>query len=332
MHNVLYTDHDKIPFPDELLPYAQRREMHVVKLDGHDHADIVKHGSSCEGLFVLYAEVTDELLRQLPSLRVVGRVGTGYDRIDVDAALNRGVLVTYVPDAFTEELASQVLMFVLAFSRQLPFLVEQQRLNRWVEPLELPSMSRLSEERLGVIGFGPSGQEVAAKARRLGMQVCVWSRTARPAIAAELDVVELPLEEVLGSDYVSLHLALTPDTERFIDRERLRLFSNRGVLINIARGGLVDTDALTDALSKGALRGAGLDVFDPEPLPSAHPLWQMQNVLLTAHSGGNSDVGVRSCISNSVDDVARYLTGGRARNPVPEHLSIAHLDRYGQKL
>lgn len=323
MHNVLYTDHDKIPFPDELSLYAQRHGLNVIKMDGHNPVDIVEHGRSCEAVLVLFAYVTEDLLHQLPALRMVGRVGTGYDRIDVDAALRNDVLVTYVPNAFTEELATHVMMFVLAFSRQLPFLMKQQQRQHWAETREVPSISRLSDERLGIIGFGPSGQDVAAKARRLGMEVCVWSRTPRPEIAAKLDVVELPLEEVLGSDYVSLHLALTPDTAHFIDKEKLGAFSSSGILINIGRGGLVDTDALIAALDNGELGGAGLDVFDPEPLRSSHPLWQMRNVLLTPHTAGLSDVGIYSSIKNSVDDVARYLGGQTARNPVPEHVSVA---------
>jgi phosphoglycerate dehydrogenase-like enzyme len=315
---MLYTDAEEFPLTPDLLAQARAANLELRFVDGHDFADLAREGESCAGMFLFFGYVTDELLEQLPHCRLLVRVGTGYDRIDVQAAIRRDVTVTYVPDFSTEELSNQVLMFILAFSRRLPFLIAQGRRHRWPGVAEFPMPNRLSAQSLGILGFGRSGQAAAMKARAFGLKVRAWSRTPRPQLMRQIGVDEVSFEEALASDYVSIHLPLTEQTFGLIDDRALSYFKPDGVLINISRGGIVSTEALMDALRSGRLAGAGLDVVDPDPLPSDHPLWEMPNVIITSHTAALSRQAQITALATAFADAAAVLAGLEPENPVPE--------------
>lgn len=318
MLKILHTDSDEFPLSSEVLARAARWGYDIKQVAGHDAQTLVREGADCAGAILYFAYVDDTALSQLPNWKILARVGTGYDRINVDHAARRGVLVTNVPGGFTEELSNQVLMFILAFSRQLPFTVAASAKRWWPPVAAFPPSGRLSQESLGIIGFGPSGQAVAQKARAFGMRVVTWSRTKRPALAAEWGVREVSFEEALACDYVSLNLALNEETRNIISREHLRHFAPGSVLINISRGELVDTEALMEALQAGRLRGAGLDVVYPQPLPADHPLWAVPNILLTMHTAALSGPAQRAVLEHAIDDVGRCLAGQQVLGLVPE--------------
>jgi phosphoglycerate dehydrogenase-like enzyme len=236
-------------------------------------------------------------------------------------------MVTNVPDFCSEEMAEQVIMFVLAFARRLPRLVRAAHEHRWLALSELPTPRRAAGRRLGILGFGHSGQQTAAKARALGLEVLVWTRTPRPELFARLEARPASFEEVLGCDYVSLQLPLTAATRGLIGREALRHMKPEGVLINVARGAIVDTEALVEALREGRLAGAALDVVDPAPLPPTHPLWELPNVLITAHTAGFSVEAFRQSLFTAIDDTIVVARGIPPRNPVPELRAAAHGSR-----
>jgi phosphoglycerate dehydrogenase-like enzyme len=226
--------------------------------------------------------------------------------------------VTHVSDFCTEELSDMVVLFVLAFARQLPALTEAARQHRWLSVAEIPTPERLQGRTLGLLGFGRSGRRTAEKARAFGLEVLVWTRTPRPEALAGVGGRPASFEEVLGCDYVSLHVPLTPQTAGLIDRQALERFKPEAVLINIARGGVVDTDALLEALQEKRLAGAGLDVVEPAPLPPSHPLWTLPNVLITSHSAGLSGAALRESLTSAIDDAAAVLHGQSPAHPVPE--------------
>jgi phosphoglycerate dehydrogenase-like enzyme len=318
MLKILHTDTDQFPLSSEVLARAARWGYELKQVVGHDPETLAREGADCAGAILYFAYVDDALLSRLPKWRILARVGTGYDRLNVRDAARRGVLVTNVPGGFTEELSNQVLMFVLAFSHQLPFIIAAAA-NRWWPPVTaFPPSSRLSQQSIGIVGFGPSGQAAAGKAKAFGMRVVTWSRTKRPSLAAALGVHEVALEEALACDYVSLNLALNADTANIINRDSLRHFSPSAVLINISRGELVDTAAMIEALRDGRLRGAGLDVVYPQPLPPDHPLWDVPNVLLTMHTAALSGPAQRAVLEHAIDDVGRCLGGEPVAGLVPE--------------
>jgi phosphoglycerate dehydrogenase-like enzyme len=334
---LLYTDAGEFPLPPDLEERAAQAGIELVYVEGHDPQDIVAHGagrtgsSCCHGLFLYRARVNDELLAALPQCRVLARVGTGYELIDVAAAHRRGIMVTNVPEFCTEEMSDTVILFVLAFARRLPHLLAAAHEHRWLRIPDIPTPRRLAGQTLGILGFGRSGGRAAEKARALGLEIRVWTRTSRPEALARLDAHAVGFEEALGCDYVSLHMPLTAETTHLLDRQAFEHFKPTGVLINLARGAIVDTDALVEALRQGRLAGAALDVVDPSPLPPDHPLWDLPNVLITSHSACLSHEALRESQTIAIDDAAAVLQGRPPRHPVPHTDSASRMIRLNRQ-
>ena len=265
---------------------------------------------------MFHGDIDGGTLDSFQKMRIISRVGTGYEKIDVCEADRRGVVVTNVPGAFTDVLADHAMLFVLMYARQMPFILRSRQSHHWPAPQEFPASGDLGDQTLGIIGFGPSGQALAQRALAFGMEVKTWSRTRKPDIASQMGVQEVALEEALNCDYVSLHVALTPDTAHIINAKSLKHFKSSGVLINIGRGGLVDENALIEALDSDRLRGAGLDVVDPEPLPPSSPLWQHEKVELTFHSAAFTAAGGERCMRAALEEIFRVGSGQEPLNRV----------------
>lgn len=320
---MLLTDANEFQVPEPYLQMLQRAGIRVEEVGGHDAAEIAARGEHCQGLFLYRARVDDALLAALPRCRLLARIGTGYDAIDVEAARRRGVMVTYLPDFCTEELSDHVMACILGFTRRFPFLLSHAYQRHWLSVAEVPFPRRLQGSTLGILGFGRSGQRTAEKARAFGMEVLAWTRTPRPEALDRTGACAATFEEVLVCDYVSLHLPLTAATQGLIGREALARMKPGAVLINIARGAVVDTDALVDALRAGRLAGAALDVLTPAPLPSEHPLWSIPNVWITSHTAALSVEGREEAWSTVVEDVIRVRDGRPPVHPVPELSDMA---------
>jgi D-3-phosphoglycerate dehydrogenase / 2-oxoglutarate reductase len=318
LRTMLYTDAAEFPLPPELLARTQERGIELRMIDGHDPAEIRTAGKDSVGIFLYRARVDAALLDAMPHCQALARVGTGYDLIDVEEARHRGVMVTNVPDFCTEELSDTVMLFVLAFARRLPDLLESAKRHHWMTVAELPKPRRLTERTLGIIGFGKSGQRTAEKAHAFGMGVRVWTRTSRPEALARTHAREVSFEEALACDYVSLHVPLTAATGGLINKQSFQRMEAEAILINISRGAVVDTEALVVALQEGRIAGAGLDVVDPAPLPADHPLWAMPNVLITSHSACISQEALLQSQTIAIDDAAAVLLGRAPAHPVPE--------------
>jgi phosphoglycerate dehydrogenase-like enzyme len=318
LRRLLYTDAAEFPLPPDLAQHAEQAGLELTMLAGHEPGQIAVQGADCVGLFLYRARIDDALLAGLPHCRVLARVGTGYDLIDVSAARRRGIMVTNVPEFCTEEMSDTVILFILAFARRLPHLLAAAHKHHWLRLTEIPTPRRLAGQTLGILGFGRSGRRTAEKARALGLDIRVWTRTPRPEALARLAARAVSFEDVLGCDYVSLHMPLATETTRLIDRPAFQHFTSTGVLINIARGAIVDTDALVIALREERLAGAALDVVDPAPLPPDHPLWDLPNVLITSHSACLSREALRESQTIAIEDAATVLQGRTPRHPVPE--------------
>jgi phosphoglycerate dehydrogenase-like enzyme len=315
---MLHTDASEFPMPEDLACRAADAGIELVAVDGHERSAIAAHGAACDGLFLWRARIDDDLLAALPRCRLLARVGAGYDLIDVEAARRRGVMVTYVPDFCSQEMCEQVLLFILAFGRGLPQLMQAAHQHHWLSIAEFAQPRRLAGRTLGLLGFGRSGQLTAEKARTLGLDVLVWTRTPRPEELARVGARAAPFEQALGCDYVSLHLPLTVETRGLINGDTLRHFKPDGVLINVARGAIVDTPALVEALCAGRLAGAALDVVEPAPLPPEHPLWDLPNVLITSHTAGISVEAFHQSFTTALDDTIAVASGRPPAYPVPE--------------
>lgn len=252
-------------------------------------------------------------------LRVIGRHGVGIDNVDLEAASRRSIPVVYTPDGPTESTAEHALMLMLAVARRLPQFDRAVRDDNFAIQRQFEFFGReLRGKALGVVGLGRIGQRVAEMCQAaLKMPVAVYDPFREPADVAGCggtcvdDLVEL----ARGVDVLTVHVPLTKETFHLIDQDVIRGMRPGGILISIARGPVVDEQALIKALQDGHLYGAGLDVFDPEPPSPDNPLLGMDNVVLTPHVGSFTDEGRRLMGLTVVEDVLRVLRGERPHYP-----------------
>jgi D-3-phosphoglycerate dehydrogenase len=244
--------------------------------------------------------VGEELMRQLPSLRVVGTATVGFDHVDVDAAEARGVAVVSVPDYCTEEVADHTLALIYALLRGIVVLDRQVARGKW-DPKGAGPLRTLAGLRVGIVGLGRIGGAVATRLLALGAEV--WAHDVLPVAREGVRFVEL--EELLSRcDVVTLHVPLTARTRKLIGRDELALMRPTSLLVNTSRGGVVDLEPVLDALRHDRLAGAALDVLpiEPPPAPSSAP-----NLIVTAHAAYYSDAAEERAYRLCVERVREIL-------------------------
>jgi len=284
---AVYTDvEDTDPAPGIALLEAHGFEVRV--LGTRDPQLIVDGARDAVALLPGYASVTREMIEAMPNLEIIALMSMGFDYVDLEAATENGVWVTNVPSAATEEVATHALAIMLHSLRQLRFYLGSANPDDWNEraPKAPP---RLSERTLGVIGLGRIGREFARQAGPLFGRVLGYDPLMPDTaeVRADLDALGVQrgsLDDVrASSDVLSLHLPLTPETERMVDAEFLAGIPQGALLVNVSRGALIDDDALAASLDAGHLGGAALDVLATEPPSPGHPLVGRDDVVLTPH-------------------------------------------------
>ncbi len=262
--------------------------LQVEDLSRQSRAEVLRAMPGSAGLIVRSRTRVDrELLEASEALEVVGRAGVGLDNIDVDAATRLGVAVLNAPAGNTLSTAELTFGLLLATARHVLEADRSVREGRWDR--SGLSGAQLSGRTLGVIGAGRIGTEVIRRARAFGMTVLAHDPYLEAERASELGARTVSLDDLLAeADFVTLHVPLTEETRRILDARRIGQMRPGAVLVNCARGGLVDEEALAAALRSGRLAGAALDVFDTEPLPPEHPLRQAPNLVLTPHIGAST--------------------------------------------
>ena len=278
--------------------------------------DILDVAREADGVFVTYAKLPGELLRQFERCKVIGRFGLGVDNIDVKTASDLGIVVTYVPDYCLHEVSDHAMALLLALARKIPFSNALVQGGRWEMPAVVP-MRRLEGRTLGLVGFGNIPRRVAPKAMAFGLKVVAYDPYA-PADAARAAGIQLvEFEQLLAiSDYVSLHAPLTPQTRGLFNADVLSKMKAGAYLINTARGPLIDEPALIAALDSGQLGGAALDVVATEPLSKDSRLLGRANVILTPHTAFYSVEALEELQTKCASDVARVLSGERPVYPI----------------
>lgn len=266
------------------------------------------------------APVTAEHIAAAPELELVQCASHGFDYVDLDAARARNVAVCTIgsSDAETKNVAEQTFALLLALAKQLVPAHNALADADWALPRLQPALTELSGKRLGIVGLGRIGQQVARRALAFDMEV-VYSgrRRADPEVEARFGARRVDLNELLRtSDYVSLHTPLTDATRHLLDAERLALLKPTAFIVNTARGALIDQEALADALAAGALAGAGLDVFDPEPPTASLRLLKSPNVVLSPHVGGVTRETVVRIALVAAQNVVGFLKGKEPRDVV----------------
>jgi phosphoglycerate dehydrogenase-like enzyme len=282
---------------DELAEYFADLSVSVRMSTEADPPTRWEEAADATYLVIARAAITERVLDQLPQLEAIVKFGRGLERIDLQAATEHRVLVAYTPHA-VQGMAEAALLLMLALSKNLfrhvsavkegTYLAQASRPAKDQEQFHhLPLGSELRGKTLGVVGFGAIGSRLASMAHHIGMQILIHTRTPDPAEAANCDGMLTSLDELLErSDYVSLNLTPLPGGRPLLDESRFAQMKDDAVLINTARGSLVDERALVAALASGKLAGAGLDVVADEPLQPDNPLLEMENVIVTPHSLG----------------------------------------------
>ena len=247
-----------------------------------------------------------EVLQQLPDLKVISRYGVGFDAVDLAAADAQNIVVTITPGVNHHSVAEQAFALLMGIARMTRTQDRAVRSGEWERELT----PRVWGSTIGIVGLGRIGQAVATRAIGMGMHVLAYDPFPNEDFAKTHQIKLLSLEELLKqSDYVTLHLPVTPETIDIINRDTLALMKPGSVLINTARGGLVDENALVEALESGHLRGAGLDVFKKEPLPVESPLIKLENVLLSCHTGGLDQESHRDAYAMAAQNIVKLHQG-----------------------
>ncbi|OGO16746.1 MAG: hypothetical protein A2Z14_13975 [Chloroflexi bacterium RBG_16_48_8] len=257
-----------------------------------------------------------EVLSQLPALKVIARYGVGVDKIDVPAAAELGILVTNLPDVFTEEVATHTVALILATMRKIVQSHQLAVSGRWeVAPLK-PFFST-EDQVLGLVGLGNIGQAVARKAQGFGFKMLVYDPYLSPNALAQFDIDIVGLDELLlRSDVVALTAPHTDETHHMINADALKRMKPSALLVNTSRGSLVDEAALEEALEKGWIAGAGLDVMENEPVEAGRPILNSDKLTLTPHTAWYTEQAMERMRRQACQEVARVLRGERPKNPV----------------
>jgi D-3-phosphoglycerate dehydrogenase len=285
------------------------------------NADALDRARDADGLLSQMATLDAGLIGGLERCKVIVRYGVGYDRIDLDAATRKGIAVCNVPDYGTQDVADHTLALMLALVRKLPAMIRQLREGGWGESPFRP-IPRVSALTVGVYGFGRIGKAVAARIRAFGCSVIACDPYLDDETFARAGVERVSREELLTrSDLITLHTPLTQETRRLMDDAAFSRMKRGALLVNAARGGVVDTVALIRALDSGQVGGAALDVLDTEPIPADHPLWLRPNVFMTGHLAWYSEHSLRQLQRSVGEECARVLRGEPPKNPVnPDYI------------
>lgn len=298
---------------------CEKYHLRPVQVEANSPEEIIPYVADCDALFAVAVSLPEEVISSLSRCRVISRLGTGTDKIDVAMATRMGILVTNVPYFCVEEQADHTMAMMLTMARKLPQMAQAMAEGAWSHSKrQARSNQRLSTQTLGLIGFGNSAKETAKRARGFGMRVIATRRNMKAPRheADDLGVEMVALDTLLAeSDYVSLHLPLNSDTYHMLAEEQLGMMKPGAYLINTSRGALVDETALVKFLREGRLSGAGLDTFEginpftEDESPPDHPLMELDNVVLTPHVGAASVQAAQDVSTGGVQNVASVLSG-----------------------
>ena len=305
---VLVTDHPAPTTVIEAKLLAAIGGELLVAVSG-DEAELVALAHDADAILTCFRNVTPAVVRAGARLRVIGRYGVGVDNIAVSTATELGIPVTNVPDYCTDEVAEHAIGLLLALGRGIRRYDAAIRTGDWAITSAMP-LHRLTGSTLGIVGFGRVGRAVARRAAGLGLRLLIASPSTTQADADPFGAEVTDLDDLLArSDAVTIHAPLTSQTRHLMDARRLALLRPSAILVNCARGGLIDPDALADALSSGRLAGAGLDVYEPERLPVDHPLLRLDNAVLTPHVAFYSEESMAELQRRATQNVIEVLSG-----------------------
>lgn len=249
-------------------------------------SELMQRAAGAEVLITNKTLITAENMADLPELKYIGVLATGYNVVDIDAAKDRGIVVTNIPAYSTASVAQMVFAHILNITQRVGYYADENKQGRWTKNADFcywdTQLVELQGKKMGIVGFGNIGQATARIAQAFGMEVCVYS--SKPQFVLPSGIKKMDLDELFAEcDVVSLHCPLTPDTKEMVNAERLSKMKSNAILINTGRGPLINEQDLANALNEGRIAAAGLDVLSVEPSVEGNPLLAARNCFITPH-------------------------------------------------
>ena len=299
--------------------YLKERHVNVIELPpGSTEETLAQHIAEADGLITRGSiKVSRELMESNPRLKVVGVHGIGCDHVDLKAAKELGKTVCNTPDALTVTVAEMAMALTLSLIRRVVAADKAVRGDQWSRKYSDLIGVELAGRKVGIIGLGRIGEATARRMKAFEAEVYYWSRTRKPESEKHYGFKWLELDELLATcDIISLHIPATPETRHLIGAEQIDKMKQGAYIVNTARGRVIDQEALTEALRSGKIKGAALDVFENEPLPSDSLLCSMDNVILTPHLAASNLEGMQRMAVQVAEGVLRVIQGQEPANRV----------------
>ncbi len=295
-----------------------KANVELVGVDCVTENEIIEATEDADAIVTEGARMTRRVTEALPKCKVIVRYGVGYNTLDVDAATDNNIIIVNIPDCSLEEVSNHAIVLLLACAKKLAFLNNAAKQGHWAEAKRAQApMVSIHGQTLGVVGCGNIGRMTARKARCFSLKVLGYDPYLDKSLAKESGITLVTLPELLKeSDFVAVHTLLNKETWHLIGGEEFKQMKPTAYFINTARGSVVDEIALIKALQEKQIAGAGLDVFEQEPVDPDNPLLKMDNVIVTPHTGGYSDVQNVRQKRRVGQEVARVLSGQWPMNVV----------------
>ena len=308
---------DRSPMVEEAEELA-KLNVELVDADCATEDEIIETAKDADAILVVAAQITRRVMEALTKCKVIVRYGIGYDTVDVAAATDNGILVVNIPDFCFEEVSNHAITLLLVCAKKLVFLNDGVKQGRWIECKRAQApMGSIYEQTLGLIGCGNIGRMTARKAQCFDLRVLGYDPYVDKSVAKEHGITLVSLPELLKeSDYISMHTLLNKETWHLIGEKEFRQMKPGAYFINTSRGSVVDEAALIKALQEKWIAGAGLDVFEKEPVDPDNPLLKMDNVVVVPHSASYSDAAFKRLRASVGQEAARVLSGRWPKNVV----------------
>jgi glycerate dehydrogenase len=275
-------------------------------------SELMERAAGAEVLITNKTLITAENMADLPELKYIGVLATGYNVVDIDAAKARGIVVTNIPAYSTASVAQMVFAHILNITQRVGYYADENKQGRWTKNADFcywdTQLVELQGKKMGIVGFGNIGQATARIAQAFGMEVCVYS--SKPQFVLPSGIKKMDLDELFAEcDVISLHCPLTPDTKEMVNADRLSKMKSNAILINTGRGPLINEQDLADALNEGRIAAAGLDVLSVEPSVEGNPLLTARNCFITPHIAWATLEARTRLMEIAVQNLKSFLNG-----------------------
>ena len=281
----------------------------LIAAETGEEAELLTLAPTMDGILTCWKPVREPVIAAAKKCQIIGRCGIGLDNIDVEAATEHGIVVTNVPAYCMDEVSAHAMGLLLACARKIPRFDRNVRKGTWDQNIG-PAMRRIRGKTLGVIGFGRIARSIVPKAKAFGLTINVCSPRTDPALIQQHGAQKVSFSELLAtSDFITIHAPLTPETQHLFSHAEFQAMKPTAILINTARGGIVDTAALTAALRNAEITGAGLDVLETEPPDESEELLTLDNVVVTPHAAFMSEESILDLEVAAATCVVQVLTG-----------------------